>query len=79
MEKERKYLDILRGVLSGYLGESVGKDRLTAITFNLLGMCNWIYSWYDPKGPISPEQLAEMIFEMFIGGVGSLEGKGSRY
>jgi AcrR family transcriptional regulator len=77
MEKERKYLDILRGVLSAHLGESVGKDRLTAITFNLLGMCNWIYSWYDPKGSISPEQLAQMIFEMFTGGVGSLGGNGA--
>jgi TetR/AcrR family transcriptional regulator, cholesterol catabolism regulator len=28
-------------------------------------MCNWIYSWYDPKGAMSPERLAEIIFDTF--------------
>ncbi len=25
----------------------------------MLGMCNWLYVWYDPKGPLSPQQIAD--------------------
>ncbi len=25
----------------------------------MLGMSNWLYAWYDEKGPLSPEQIAE--------------------
>lgn len=25
----------------------------------MLGMCNWLYVWYDVKGPLSPEQIAD--------------------
>lgn len=25
----------------------------------MLGMCNWLYIWYDENGPLSPEQIAE--------------------
>lgn len=25
----------------------------------ILGMCNWIYEWYRPRGRLRPEQLAE--------------------
>ncbi|MBW1707863.1 MAG: hypothetical protein JRJ86_22340 [Deltaproteobacteria bacterium] len=32
-------------------------------------MCNWIYSWYDPKGAISPENLSKMIWTVFLKGV----------
>lgn len=26
---------------------------------SILGMCNWIYEWYRPRGRLRPEQLAE--------------------
>jgi AcrR family transcriptional regulator len=35
----------------------------------LLGMCNWIYWWYDPKGRISPEELADEIYKIFVAGL----------
>ena len=70
-EKERKYYRIVANVLTELLG---GRDRIdeahiTSLTFLLFGMCNWIYSWYDPKGRISPEVLSEMILNVFLKGV----------
>jgi len=67
-EKERRYYQILMGVLSEMFGGRVPKERLTVVTFTLLGMCNWIYSWYDPEGPVPPEELSEIIYTIFSGG-----------
>ncbi len=71
-KKEKKYLDIVAGVLSDYFGKHIPKDQLTVITFCLFGMCNWIYSWYDPRGPVTPQKLAEIIYRIFSVGVRQL-------
>jgi hypothetical protein len=63
------------GVLSSYLGQGVDKESLAVLTFNLLGMCNWIYSWYNPKGAIGPEQLSQMIFDTFTRELQSFQKK----
>lgn len=69
--KEKQYFSIIASVLSFYVGHKLDKDELTVVTFNLLGMCNWIYSWYNPQGAINSEQLSRIIFENFIGGLSS--------
>jgi AcrR family transcriptional regulator len=63
--KQRKYFAIVAEAISSSLGEANDKDRVTVLTFSLLGMCNWIYAWYNPKGAISPEELSQMMFENF--------------
>jgi AcrR family transcriptional regulator len=73
-QKERKYYNIISDVLSPELGPSPDKNVLTAATFNLIGMCNWIYRWYNPKGAITPECMAQIIFENFTKGFSSLTG-----
>ncbi len=67
--REKKYFDIVAQVLSAYLGVRRKKPALTALTFTLFGMMNWIYSWYNPKGPLKPEELSSIIFETFTKGV----------
>jgi hypothetical protein len=76
--REKKYFDIVAKVLSEYLGVRRKKPALTALTFTLFGMMNWIYSWYNPKGPLKPGELSSIIFETFTKGVdaGSLGGQG---
>lgn len=32
-------------------------------TFTILGMCNWIYRWYSPSGPLSPDEISDFFFE----------------
>lgn len=65
--KQKEYFAIMTETISSCLGGGVDKDRLTILTFSLLGMCNWIYAWYNPKGTISPDQLSQVIFENFTG------------
>jgi AcrR family transcriptional regulator len=72
--KEREYFKIVFDALSSYLKDDKDKDRLTVLTFNLLGMCNWLYSWYDPKKSIDPERLARLIFDTFMNGLSGFAG-----
>jgi AcrR family transcriptional regulator len=71
-DKERRYFHVVEGIVSRLLGPKAGKEVLTAVTFSLLGMCNWIYSWYDPTGRIDPERLSEIIEAIFTNGVRSV-------
>jgi hypothetical protein len=32
-------------------------------------MMNWIYSWYDPRKSLKPEELSNLVFEIFTKGV----------
>ena len=72
-EKERKYFRLIADVLSGLLGRRVSTGQLTVITFTLLGMCNWIYSWYNPKGPIKPKELSDIISCIFFKGISAYQ------
>src|SRR4030042_2439343 len=60
-KKEKKYRQVVSDVLSEFLGNNVTKDELTALTFSLLGMCNWIYSWYNPQKSLTSSDLVNIV------------------
>jgi AcrR family transcriptional regulator len=70
-EKERRYYQVVAQALAGIFGSESGvtKVHTTVLTFLLFGMCNWIYSWYDPKGTVPADELSERIFTVFLDGV----------
>ena len=67
--KERKYYRILAGVLSDFFNGRIQKSKLALASFALIGMCNWIFSWYNTKGSITPEELPELIYDIFYRGI----------
>ena len=70
-EKEKTYYRIVSNVLSEFLGDGPETDngKVTSLTFLLLGMCNWTYSWYNPRGAVAPEELSELIWTVFLKGI----------
>lgn len=38
-------------------------------TLAILGMVNWVYQWYRPMGPESPEELASTFADLVLGGL----------
>ena len=67
--REKRYFSIVSGVLSQIPSTAGRKDVVTALTFTLFGMMNWIYSWYDPKGRMKPEELSQLIYDVFTTGI----------
>ncbi|MDA8193418.1 MAG: TetR/AcrR family transcriptional regulator [Thermaerobacter sp.] len=38
-------------------------------TLALLGMCNWMYTWFRPDGPLSPEEIGEAFAALVLQGL----------
>jgi AcrR family transcriptional regulator len=55
-----------RGVASGSL-RNVGPARLTA--FAMIGMGSWAALWLDPKGVMSPGEIADMYADILLHGL----------
>jgi AcrR family transcriptional regulator len=41
---------------------------LTAATYALFGMINWIYNWYDPRGKLKVSELVDNVTRLFLHG-----------
>ncbi|WP_243368816.1 TetR/AcrR family transcriptional regulator [Microvirga solisilvae] len=40
--------------------------------FAAAGALSWIARWYDPRGPLDPEQLADQMIDLLVNGVGGV-------
>jgi len=69
--KEREYFQIVRKVLIIFFGDQqkMAGSQITVITFLLFGICNWLFSWYDPAGAVNSRELSEIIWKIFLNGV----------
>ncbi len=68
--KKQKYTKLAREILSELQAEQPEERRvdLTAATYALFGMMNWIYNWYDPLGKLKISGLVENVSRLFLHG-----------
>jgi hypothetical protein len=66
---KKAYVDLCLGLLAALDAHDGGRrtDRHVA-AYTLFGMMNWIYTWYDPAGPVGVEELADSICRLFLNG-----------
>lgn len=70
VEMRDEYFDMVKSVLARGVdaGEFVVDDLdISALAY--FGMCNWSYQWYRIQGPVGPEQMALMLWRIFMNGV----------
>jgi len=66
---KRAYVDLLLDLLAGLDGQGkVGSANRHVAAYTLFGMMNWIYTWYDPEGPVDAAELADTITRLFLNG-----------
>jgi len=63
--ERRSYDELIEGVIR----EGIEAGRLAPlppklVSFALLGMCNWLYQWYQPDGPLSAEEVARIFIAL---------------
>jgi AcrR family transcriptional regulator len=69
-QRKRSYVDLIRRTLSELKEEGKLRDvDITAAAFSLLGMIIWLSRWYNPRGRLTPEQVAEDITDIALGGL----------
>lgn len=65
-ELDREFRSLVeQGIEEGTLAP--GDPKLT--TFTLLGALSWIARWYDPRGPLSAEDVAQQITAVLLNGL----------
>lgn len=67
--KQRRIIAAARDVLVA-LDPALAGDRAhaQAKTMLLFGMINWTHTWFDPKGPLSAETIADMAVALILNG-----------
>ncbi len=69
-QRKRVYVDLIRETLKELKEEGKLRDiDVTTATFSLLGMILWLSRWYYPDGRLTPEQIAEEITNIALGGL----------
>jgi AcrR family transcriptional regulator len=63
--ERRAYDELIEGVIR----EGIDAGRLAPLppkllSFALLGMCNWLYQWYQPDGPLSADEVARIFIAL---------------
>ena len=68
--KKQQYTRLVRRILSEAQAHQDSRQKLdlTAATYALFGMMNWIYNWYDPRGKLSVNDLVDNITRLFLKG-----------
>jgi AcrR family transcriptional regulator len=62
VENRNRYEKIFKDILAEGIKEGIfPKVDITLTVYAILGMCNWIIQWYNPKGPKSPEEIIDHI------------------
>jgi len=64
---ERCWQQILREGIQN--GEFRGDLDIQVASYGLLGMLNWLYKWYDPKGRLSVQEVAEQFTSLALAGL----------
>ncbi|MEZ5958910.1 MAG: TetR/AcrR family transcriptional regulator [Hyphomonadaceae bacterium] len=70
VEVQRGLIENVRALLieiEPALRKRDGASLTAAMLF--FGTINWTHTWYDPKGAVSPERLADMAVDLTLGGI----------
>lgn len=64
-----------KGLLKQIFHEGVRDGEFRQIdpslaTLALLGMCNWMYAWYSPQGPRTPEEISHEFTRLLVEPIG---------
>jgi len=66
--KQRRVIDAVQSLLERIDPGLADPARARVQTMLLFGMINWTHTWFDPKGPVSADAIADMALAHFLPG-----------
>ena len=68
--KQRRIIAVLRDLIRDCdQTRRITSRTLMAQTMMCVGMINYTYLWYDPAGPVGPEEYADMVADTYLAGL----------
>jgi AcrR family transcriptional regulator len=68
--RERKVVDSFADVIARLVPTAARSELTKPLTMTLFGMINWTFTWLKDRGPLSYEDLAPVVADLFLGGIG---------
>lgn len=71
-ELQRQVVKQLRGILRrGARAGELEVENVTVTTFAIISMCEYVFNWYDPSGPLSMDAVGEEYESLVLQMVGA--------
>jgi hypothetical protein len=69
-EKRDRVDEIIDGILSEGIADGTIRPLPLALTrLAITGMANWAYTWFDPSGSLTADEIAEHFIDLIRRGV----------
>ncbi len=68
-ERSRAERRVYDGLIEGVIRQGVESGQFAPLpvkllSFAILGMCNWLYQWYQPDGPLAADEVARIFIDL---------------
>lgn len=72
LRKEREVVAAFAATLVDARPELAGVALAKPLTMLLFGMINWMFTWLRPDGPLRHDDMAPIVADLFLGGLGAV-------
>jgi AcrR family transcriptional regulator len=72
VKRQRRLIQIVSEMLVEIQSSLKGHSTATAATMLFFGMINWTHIWFDPRGSLSADTIADMTADVMLHGIGSI-------
>jgi AcrR family transcriptional regulator len=73
---ERRVVAAFAGAIAATRPELVAASLEKPLAMLLFGMMNWMFTWLQPDGELSHDDLAPVVADLFFGGIGAVRAPG---
>lgn len=70
---QRELVEMFQGLIDEIRPDLAASERhRRPVAMMLMGMINWTYTWFRPDGPVSAVEFADMVTDLFSGGIAQI-------
>ena len=73
LELQRQVVSSFANAISQVRPELVAADLHKPLAMLLFGMMNWLFTWLQPDGKLSHADMAPVVADLFLGGLGAVK------
>jgi AcrR family transcriptional regulator len=76
--KQNRVVDAFAAAIAAVAPHLAQSTLLKPVTMTLFGMINWTFTWLKDAGPLTYAQMAPVVTDLFLNGVGALSAAPTR-
>ena len=73
LELQRQVVNSFANAIAQVRPELIAADLHKPLAMLLFGMMNWMFTWLQPDGKLSHADMAPMMADLFLGGLGAVK------